>query len=174
MVGCHLPVSCLLRRAAVFPHKKPEQFITCSAARVTRSSCSHAPSPCSLQPDTRSCILAGDAARAALVTAGETLRGQLVPSCTPRNGTAGLSLGRGHKPEPLAPLTLTGMGEILLLSLLWKRRRCLTCWFLLLFFFFPLFFSQKNNLDSWSTQKGPLFSSQLIMQLSPWSLMLLL
>lgn len=69
----HLPMSCLLSRAAGFPHKKLEQVITCSAAYVTHSSCSHVPSPCSPQPNAHSCIPAGDKVRATPVTAGEIL-----------------------------------------------------------------------------------------------------
>lgn len=114
----HLPVSCLLSRAAVFPHKKPEQLITCSAAHVAHSSCSHVPSPCSPQPDARSCIPAGDAARATPVTPGEILWDSLSHPARPRAGLPAC---------PWAPDT--SQSHLLLLH--WQKweKFCLLCYF---------------------------------------------
>lgn len=152
--GClPLAVSCLLHRAAVSPHKKPEQLITCSAARITHGSRSRAPLPCSPSPMP---VPASQPAMQHMLhpsPQGNPL-GQLVPVSYPQSGAAGLSTGREHKPEPLAPLTLTEMGKIPLPSLLWERQCCLTCWFLLLFFFFPYSLPSKITWTAGALRKG--------------------
>lgn len=83
MVVCRLSVSCLLSRAAVFPHEKLEQLIACSAAPITHGSCSHMPSPCSPQPDARSCIPAM----------------QHMPHPSPQGKSSGAACPSPHSPE---------------------------------------------------------------------------
>lgn len=169
VVVCHFPVSCLLSRAAVFPHEKLEQLITCSAAHVTCSSCSHG-LPTAWCPFLhpgwrRTTCRAG-------VTTGEILWGSLSHPAHPGAGLlacpwAGhtrwshLLLLYWQKWEKFCRLRYCRRGGDV-----WLAGSC--CWF------FSPFFTHQNNLDSWSARKGPLFSSLLITQLSLWSLMLLL
>lgn len=155
VVVYHLPVSCPLSRAAVFPHKKLEQLITCSAAHDTPSSCSHVPSPCS--PRTVPVPVSWPAMQH---VPRWSLQGKSSGAACPMPRT----LERGCWPVPgqvaQAGTThssyITEMREILLSLLLWRRQRCLTCWFVLLGGFFPVFYPTKE-LGLKRSERGSLF-----------------
>ena len=168
MVVCHLPVSCLRSRAAAFPHEKPERLITCSATHITHSSCSHVLSPCSPQPDARSCIPAGDAARSPQGKSSGAARPLLhtpEQGCWPVPGqgtqaraTCSSYLHRnGRNSSALVTLEEAAMFDLLVLA-----AGC-----------FPYSLCSEIIWTAGVLRKG-LFSSRLITQLSPWSLMLLL